>query len=433
MENFKKLINKIFLYNEPIKTHNFSLAETFSIPVKDNNNNPILYTSLDVNLEYIKDKYSTTINSDIIVREFNLCAKGKEYKACLIFIDGMVDSEIINNFILRPLMSKNPSTSKPISTVITNNITIKKIKKFNLEDYIYNSLIPQNSIKKANSFKELISSINVGECVLIVDTLNTGFSLDVKGYASRNISSPQNEIVVRGSQEAFVEKIRTNTSMLRRIINNENLVIENSCVGKISKTKIAICYMKNIANSSLVQEIKYRLQNIEVDSIISSGQLEQLIQDDSLALFPQIIATERPDKATNHLLEGRVVVLVNGSPYALIMPGVLIDFLSSPEDLNLKFQYSNLLKIIRILAFIITLFLPGIYIAITTYHTELLPTELLFTIAASRNTVPFPIIFEIFLMEISFELIREAGLRVPTPIGPTIGIVGALILRRICC
>ena len=137
-------------------------------------------------------------------------------------------------------------------------------------------------------------------------------------------------------------------------------------------------------------------------------------------MFPQLIASERPDKSANHLLEGRVVVLVNGSPYALIMPGVFIDFLSSPEDVNLKYQYSNLLKIVRIFAFLITLFLPGLYVAISNYHTELLPTELLFTIAASRNTVPFPVLFEILLMEISFELIREAGLRVPTPIGPTI-------------
>ena len=221
--------------------------------------------------------------------------------------------------------------------------------------------------------------------------------------------------------------------MLRRIINNENLIIENSTVGKVSKTKVAICYMRNIANNNLVSEVKYRINNLSVDSIVSSGQLEQLIQDNSLAIFPQMIATERPDKATNHLLEGRVVVLVNGSPYSLIMPGVLLDFLASPEDVNLKFQYSNLLKFIRIIAFIITLFLPAIYVAVTTYHSELIPTELLFTIASSRNSVPFPVIFEIFLMEISFELIREAGLRVPTPIGPTIGIVGALILRRSRC
>ncbi len=146
--------------------------------------------------------------------------------------------------------------------------------------------------------------------------------------------------------------------------------------------------------------------------------------------MPQLISTERPDKATNYLLEGRVVIIVNGSPYSLIAPGTLIDFISSPEDLNLKYQFANMLKIIRILAFILTILLPGLYIAITNFHQELIPTELLFAIVASRESVPFPIIFEIFLMEVSFELIREAGLRVPSPIGPTLGIVGALILGQ---
>lgn len=142
-----------------------------------------------------------------------------------------------------------------------------------------------------------------------------------------------------------------------------------------------------------------------------------------------MIATERPDKAANHLLEGRVVVIVNGSPYVLIMPGVLVDFMSSPEDMNLRYQFSNLLKVVRFIATFFALLLPGFYVAITNYHQELIPTELLFAISASRQTVPFPVIFEILIMEISFELIREAGLRVPSPIGPTIGIVGALVLR----
>ena len=158
------------------------------------------------------------------------------------------------------------------------------------------------------------------------------------------------------------------------------------------------------------------------------GQLEQLIQDNGNIAFPQIIATERSDKAASHILEGRIAVIVNGSPYVIIMPGVFLDFLSSPEDMNLKHQYSNLLKFVRIFSTIITLLLPGIYIAIINYHTEILPTELLFTIAAARNTVPFPTILEILIMEVSFELLREAGLRVPTPFGSTIGIIGALIL-----
>ena len=424
--NIKNLFRDIFLYKEPQDTYDFSLPESGSGIENANNitedskmSTQNIYTNLNVNIDYVKVKYNSLINSDIIIREFKLSIKGKEYNAMLLFVDGMIDSKSINDFILKPLMYKKSNTSTPAPSVITNNITVRKIKKFNLEDYLYNSLVPQNTMKKVTTFKDAFSSVNTGDCALFIDTLPLAFVFDVKGFESRSISEPKNEIVVRGSQESFVEKLRTNTSMIRRLVSNENLIIENTSVGKISKTKIAICYIKDIANNDLVAEVKYRINNLSIDSIISSGQLEQLIQDNT-ALFPQLIASERPDKAANHLLEGRVVILVNGSPYALIAPGIFIDFLSSPEDVNLKFQYSNLLKIIRIIAFIITLFLPGLYVAISNYHTELLPTELLFTIAASRNTVPFPIIFEILLMEISFELIREAGLRVPTPIGPTI-------------
>lgn len=438
MKKLKNILSTLFLYKEPQNNYEFSIPESgpenatnesiYNEPIPDKSDEETIYSSLSVNIDYIKSKYNTLINSDIILREFKLNIKGKEYNALLLFIDGMINSNSINDFILKPLMSKDKNKSFQNPSVVTNNITVRRVKKFNLEDYIYDCLIPQNNMKMMTKFKDVFDRVNFGDCGLFIDTLSVGFVVDVKGYESRSISEPKNEIVVRGSQESFVEKLRTNTSMIRRLINNENLIIESTSVGKVSKTKVAICYIKDIANNDLVAEVKYRINNLNVDNIISSGQLEQLIQDNN-SMFPQLIASERPDKSANHLLEGRVVVLVNGSPYALIMPGVFIDFLSSPEDVNLKYQYSNLLKIVRIIAFLITLFLPGLYVAISNYHTELLPTELLFTIAASRNTVPFPIIFEILLMEISFELIREAGLRVPTPIGPTIGIVGALILR----
>lgn len=431
MKNLVNSLKKIFFYQPNQEEYNFTLPET-TVSTSENRlpltlPNKEISSNLSENIDYLKVKYNALINSDIVFREFNLTLQNKTYKALLFFIDGMVDSDLVNNFLLRPLMNTSSSPQKT-TTMNLNGITVKKSKKFNLEDYVFNNLIPQNSITKVTDFDEIIAKVNIGNCALFVDTISTVFAIDVKGYKAREISTPNNEIVVRGSQEAFVEKLRTNTSILRRLINNENLVIEQTTVGKITKTNIAICYIKNIANSELVNEVKYRINNLDVDFIISSGQLEQLIQDNSKLAFPQMIATERPDKATMHLLEGRVVVLVNGTPYSLIMPGVFIDFLSSPEDINLRHQYANLLKFLRILATLITLLLPGIYVAISIYHTELLPTELLFTIAASRNAVPFPIIVEILVMEISFELIREAGLRIPTPIGPTIGIIGALVL-----
>lgn len=432
-----KLLNdmkKIFLYNPPDAHYEFSLPENSSLETQVQGvgnasdasiiNN--ITTSVDKNLTNLKVRYNALVNSDIILREFNLTVHGVSYKALIVCIDGMIDSDLVNNFLLRPLMESNSSNSSKI--IDCNGIKVKKSKKVDLASYIHNRLIPQNDTNEVNTLDDLINAVNSGSCALLVDTLNIAFTVDVKGYKAREISEAKNEVVVRGSQEAFVEKLRTNTSMLRRLINNENLIIEESSIGTISKTNIAICYLKNIANSELVNEVKYRINNLDVDYVISSGQLEQLIQDNSRVAFPQLIATERSDKAAMHLLEGRVAVIVNGTPYVLIMPGVFLDFLSSPEDHNLKHQYSNLLKIIRFFSTFITLLLPGIYVAITNYHTELLPTELLFTIAASRNAVPFPTIVEILIMEISFELIREAGLRVPTPFGSTIGIIGALVL-----
>lgn len=395
-----------------------------------------IFPSLSVNIEYIKVKYNTMINSDIVLREFTLTARNKQYKALLFLIDGMVDSQLINNNVLEALMMRNRANifdkaqEQVVSEAKTSNITVKKIKKFDLENYIFDCLLPQNNVKKISTFDAAFNGVNMGNCILFVDTIGVAFDIDVKGFKQREVGTANNEIIIRGPQEAFVENIRTNTSLLRRVVNNQNLVIENVEVGNLSKTKCAVCYIQNIANSDLIAEVKYRLNNLEVDSVLSSGELEQLIGEDQKYSVPQILSTERPDKATKYLYGGRVVVLVGGNPYCLIMPATLIDFISSPEDTNLKFQFSNFLKFLRLLAIGITLLLPGLYLAITDFHQELVPTELLFSLLASRENVPFPIIFEILVMEISFELIREAGLRVPSPIGPTIGIVGALVLGQ---
>lgn len=396
-----------------------------------------IFTEIDKNLDFLKYKYNALICNDVIIREFSLLAQNIEYKAFVMYIDGMVDSPVINEFILSPLMMRNRANifddkqKKFVSEKKIDNVTLKNFKKSkekNLVDFIYNSLIPQNSVDKVTDFSDVYSAINMGNCMLFVDSLDTAFNLDVKGFKQRNIDSPSNEVVVRGSQEAFVENIRTNTSMIRRLVNNENLVMETLTVGQITKTQVSIGYIKSLANEDLVAEVRYRINNLSVDYLISSGQLEQLIQDSPESLFPQMVATERPDKVSNFLLEGRVIIIINGSPYVLVAPGVFVDFITSPEDLNLKYQFSNMQKLIRLLAIFLSLLLPGMYIAIINYHQELIPTELLFTIAAARESVPFPTFVEILLMEISFELIREAGLRVPTPLGSTIGIVGALIL-----
>lgn len=255
--------------------------ETVSNKVLENAN-PYVYPSIDVNLEYIKVKYNTLINSDIVLREFILTARNKEYKAFLLYIDGMVDSKIINDFVLAPLMLRNRANSydgeqnRIISEAVTNNITVRKVKKFNTVDYIYQSLLPQNSVKKERKFESIIAGVNSGNCALFVDTLDIAFDIEVKGFKSRGISSPNNEIVIRGPQEAFTEVIRTNTSLIRRIVNNEDLVIENLEIGTLSKTKCAVCYMKSISNDELVAEVKNRLHNIKIDYLTSSRAIRTI-------------------------------------------------------------------------------------------------------------------------------------------------------------
>lgn len=411
----KNFFNNLFKFNSK-DVYNFSIInDNDDTPPKiEKEKNINVFTNINENLNFMKSKYNTLINSDIIIREFNLFAYNKNHKCFIIYIDGLVDSISINDFILEPLMTGKLRYNKPFEG--------------NLSDYVDKCLLPQNSVKKVENFEEVCSGVNMGNCLLFIDTLSVVFDIDVKSYNQRSVEKPDNEMVIKGAQEGFNENIRTNTSLLRRIVNNENLVIENIPVGKISRTKCGVCYMQNIANGDLVAEVKYRLNNLGIDSLISTGQLEQLIEEDEGFGVPQVISTERPDKCCQYLFQGRVIILVNGNPYALIMPATIEDFLFSPEDSNLRPLFSNFLRIIRVIASAITLLLPGIYIAITSFHQEILPTELLFSILSARENVPFPIIFELLLMEFSFELIREAGLRVPSPIGSTIGIVGALIL-----
>ena len=410
--DLKEFLKNLTKYN---KNYNFTIInDKFDNPPAPSEKEPNVFPNISENLDFLKSKYNTLISPDIKIREFNMFALNKNYKCFIIYIDGLVDSISINEFVLESLMSEKHRYSKTFGGTLT--------------EYVDNCLLPQNSVKKIPEFKDVFSGINMGDCLLFIDTLDVAFGIDVKKFEQRSISVPENESVIKGPQQGYVENLRTNTSLLRRIINNENLVIENIAVGKISQTRCGVCYMQNIANGDLVSEVKYRLNNLDIDSLISTGELEQLIEDDEGFGIPHVLSTERPDKCAKYLLQGRVVVLINGNPYAIIMPATIEDFLFSPEDTNLRPLFANFLRGIRILAALITLLLPGVYMAITSFHQEILPTELLFSILSARENVPFPIILELLLMEISFELIREASLRVPSLIASSIGIVGALIL-----
>ena len=368
------------------------------------------------NLEYIKKVYCIPINGDIVIREFNIVVKQKAIEAFAVFIDGMSDRKVINEAILKPLM-------------LLSNLDIKSDEN-NIENYIKFHLLPQTQLKVANTYREVIEEVNFGGCGVFVDGLKIAFTADVKGWEHRGVQRPNTELIIRGPQEGFTEVLRVNTALIRKTIRDENLIVENIEVGRRSKTACSLLYLKDIANDSLINEIRRRLQNIKADYIIDTGELEQYLEDNTFLSAPQIIDTERPDRVSLHLSEGKAAIIMNGTPFALIMPANLSELLKSPEDMYIRYPYANFLRIIRILGILITLLLPGLYIAIINYHHEMIPTDLMLAIEASREKVPFPSFVELLIMELSFELIREAGIRVPGPIGPTLGIIGALILGQ---
>lgn len=373
-------------------------------------------TSLHENLEFVKKQFHAPENGDLVIREFDIVVKDKVIPAFLFFYDGMADTRVINMDVLQPLM-------------LLSNLNIRSDED-DLFTYVRSHLLPHNQIKEVTSHQDIIDMVTFGGCGIYIDGAGTAFAADVKNLPGRGVEKPNTELVIRGPQEGFNESLRGNTALIRKRLKDENLICENMLLGKRSKTPTSMLYIKDIANDSLVKEVRRRLKSIKVDHIIDSGELEQFIEDSPSLPTPQVIATERPDRVCSMLSEGRVSIVMNGSPFVLVVPVTNNDIFHAAEDQYLRFPYANLLRFIRIMAVMLSLLLPGLYVAITNYHHEMIPTDLLLAIMSARETVPFPSVMEVFIMEISFELIREAGIRIPGPIGPTLGIIGALILGQ---
>lgn len=370
---------------------------------------------LQVNLEFIKQAYGAPDNSDLIIRSFEIDADDRRVEAFVVFFDGMVNSDQINEAIISPLLKNHYHSSQPPDPI---------------DKIVGSMLVEQCTLKDVIYLEQVVDAVNFGNCALLVDGSEYAFVADVKNWAKRSVGPPQNEAVLRGPQEAFVESIRVNTALIRKSIKDSQLMIENVPIGNRSKTPCGLVYIKDIANDALVREVRKRLKGLDIDYLFDSGELEQLIEDKTYSLFPQMVATERVDKACMALTSGRVVVIVNGTPFVLIMPSVIFDYVNVTEDSFVRTPYSILFKIVRIFAILISLLLPGVYMAVVYFHQEMIPADLLFAIEASREMMPFPSIFELLLMEVVFELIREAGIRMPTAVGPTLGIVGGLILGQ---
>lgn len=371
-------------------------------------------SSLETNLSHIKEVLSIPTSTDMILREFEISAPQKT-KAFLVFIEGLASSLYINQFLLEPLM-------------VTGELVA--MEEMTLTERIEARLVHNNQLATKTNWDELIDGFLTGMTLLFIDGLDVGFLVESKGWEHRTVNTPITEQVVRGPQEAFTEHIRVNTALIRRRLRTPKFIIENIQLGRISRTSVALMYIDGIVNPKIVNEARRRLTSIDVDYVPDSGYIEQYIEDRPLSLFPQTGTTERPDRVASHLVEGSVGVMCDGSPFVVLLPAIFTTFFQSPEDYYLRYSYGLVLRLVRIFAMFLALFLPSIFVAITTFHPEMLPTPLLYAIAASRENLPFPLLIEMLLLEFGFELIREAGVRVPTAIGTTIGIVGALVLGQ---
>lgn len=367
------------------------------------------------NKTIIDQMYSSDINKDILIRRFEIGGK-QPIKAMLVFLDGMIDKQVLDLGVLQPLMLLDTGKTKPAGDELLTTIM--------------ENCLPSNQATPVDKYKDIADAINGGDTVLFIEGVGRALTLGTKGYKQRGVERPQIEQSIRGSQAAFSEGLRTNTGLLRLMLPTNDLVTEILMIGDRVPQKCAIMYLKSLVNPDLVAEVKRRLKGISTDYIVDLGILEQFIEDHPGMIFPQMLSTERVDRAAVNIAEGRVALIYEGVPFVHILPVNFFSFFHSVEDFSLKPPAGSFMRLLRIVGTLVAVILPSLYLSINYFHQEALPTELALAIAGAREKVPFPALIEILMMEFSFELIREAGLRVPGLLGSSIGIVGAIILGQ---
>lgn len=372
--------------------------------------------NLQERVKQIKDTFAPS--DDLIIRDITFGSE-LQINGTLIYIDGLVDKSILNNSILRPLLIESREV-KPSKGYTRENIYRR----------LHREILTTNEIEETNQISLVIDKILTGETALIIEGQEQMMIFgDTRGWKDREIIDPENETVLRGPREGLTESFRDNTALIRRRIKDPRLFFDSMKIGKITRTEVSLVYIKGLANDKIVKEARQRLQRIDIDGILESAYLEEFIEDCPWSLFPQIEHTERPDKAAAALLEGRIIIITDNTPFVLILPITFFQFMQAAEDYyDRPFIGATLLRWLRLFAVNVSLIFPAFYVAITTFHQEMIPGPLLISLAATREGVPFPLVVEVLGLEFSFEVLREAGVKLPRPLGQALSIVGALIL-----
>ena len=369
--------------------------------------------SLDNNISLFKNIFRN--DETLIVREFEN-KRLQAAKCCIIYIDGMVNIEIVNENIIQPILHSE---------------LLENIDSFNLLEELKKKVIVSNNVAVETGINKIVSSIIYGDTLFLLEGYDKALIISSKGWNSRPISEPQSTKVVRGPREGFTESILVNLSLLRRKINNPDLKFQFKEIGEKTHTKTCICYIEGLALESILKELIERLNKIDIDGILDSGYIQELIKDAPYSPFETVGSSERPDVVAAKLLEGRIALFVDGSPFVLTVPYLVVENFQSNEDYYNNYIFATMNRLIRGFTSVVSVAIPAVYLSIITYHQEVLPTPLLISFTISRNNVPIPTSVSLFVMLFIFDILREVGTRMPAAIGQALNIVGALVLGQV--
>ncbi|GGE29163.1 spore germination protein KA [Marinithermofilum abyssi] len=371
-----------------------------------------VYPSIQDNLTFLKNAFGHS--SDLQIQELTI-GKSPTVRIGIAYIDSLVNADKVMTLI-KDLLGKEltqPNETHPHSHV---------------RDWIKENLTVVGDMKEIRDWNRVSKMLLSGHTVVFVDGTNQAVSGDTSSVEHRAVTEPKTQIATKGPNEGFTESLRTNISLIRKRIKSPNLRVKKKPIGQVTRTDVALLYMEGIANPKVVKEVKKRLENINTDKILDTGEIGEWIEDQKFTLFPTLVSYERPDSIVSHLAEGRVAILVDGTPYAIAVPVTFLKILQSAEDYFMRYDLASVLRLLRIVAFMISLYGSAMYIALTAFHQEMLPTSLLISIGAQRQGVPFPVMVEALLMEGTFEILREAAVRAPRALGQPLAIMGAVVI-----
>lgn len=352
-------------------------------------------------------------SDDFVIKHFNIFGR---FRAAMLYFLNLTDQNRINNDILKPLM------------YVPEHLSRREITPFCLKEVLMNETLYDSQAKLENHLDKLVNAILRGETIIVIEGITDGIHIGTRKIEKRSIKTPETEQAILGPREAFIENIATNISLIRYRLPTPDFCVKTMNIGRLSKSLVAICYIKGIANPKVINEVEKRLSKIDIDTILDVGYLEQFIEDNPFSPFPQTQSTERPDKTVANLAEGRVAILVDGSPFALIVPVVFNQFYQTFDDYSSRFLMGSFARLARMLALIFSLIFPSFYVSFISFNPELLPTEFAVAVAGARAGVPYPAVVEVLIIEIAMEVLREATVRMPKQVGGALSIVGVLVV-----